>query len=164
MQLGQGQLFDPEPVDRTGSAGDAGGTRVGRIAFLPLAQGMLTNRYLNGVPQDARATRNGSLSQTLLTDQNLAAIRTLNEIAGARGQTLAQMAIAWVLRDPRVTSALIGARTIEQLDDSLDAIQMLDFAADELAAIDKAADDGGINLWSESSDIATLLAAQGALA
>jgi L-glyceraldehyde 3-phosphate reductase len=79
----------------------------------------------------------------------------LNEIAGARGRTLAQMAIAWVLRDPRVTSALIGARTVEQLDDSLDATQMLDFAADELAAIDKPA-DGGINLWSESSDIAAL--------
>ena len=135
---------------------------VGCIAFSPLAQGMLTNKCLNGVPQDARATRDGSLSQTLLTDRNLAAIRILNEIAGARGQTLAQMAIAWVLRDPRVTSALIGARTIEQLDDSLDAIQRLDFAADELAAIDKAADDGGINLWSESSDIATLPAAQGA--
>jgi L-glyceraldehyde 3-phosphate reductase len=86
----------------------------------------------------------------------------LNEIAGARGQTLAQMAIAWVLRDPRVTSALIGARTVEQLDDSLDAIQMLDFAADELAAIDKAADDGGINLWSDLSDIAALPPAKGA--
>jgi L-glyceraldehyde 3-phosphate reductase len=97
----------------------------------------------------------------LLTEQNLAAIRALNDIAGARGQTLAQMAIAWVLRDPRVTSALIGARTVEQLDDSLDAVKALDFSADELAAIDKAADDGGLNLWAESSDIDTLPAAQG---
>lgn len=134
---------------------------VGCIAFSPLAQGMLTNKYLSGVPQDTRATRGGSLSQTLLTDQNLAAVRTLNQIAGERGQTLAQMALAWVLRDPRVTSALIGARTVEQLDDSLDSIKMLDFSVDELAAIDKAANDGGIHLWSESSDIATLPAAQG---
>jgi L-glyceraldehyde 3-phosphate reductase len=133
----------------------------GCIAFSPLAQGMLTNKYLGGVPHDARANRQGSLSQALLTDQNLAAIRTLNDIAQGRGQTLAQMAIAWVLRDPRVTSALIGARTVEQLDDSLDALAKLDFSADELTAIDKAADDGGINLWSESSDIAALPAAQG---
>ena len=122
---------------------------IGCIAFSPLAQGMLTDKYLNGVPQDARATRGGSLSQTL------------NEIAGERGQTLAQMALAWVLRDPRVTSALIGARTVEQLDDSLDSIKMLDFSVDELTAIDKAAEDGGINLWSESSDISALPAAQG---
>jgi L-glyceraldehyde 3-phosphate reductase len=133
----------------------------GCIAFSPLAQGMLTNKYLHGVPQDARANRAGSLSQTMLTDQNLAAIQALNNIALERGQTLAQMAIAWVLRDPRVTSALIGARTVEQLDDSLDSIKMLNFAADELAAIDKAAEDGGINLWAESSDIAALPAAQG---
>jgi L-glyceraldehyde 3-phosphate reductase len=134
---------------------------VGCIAFSPLAQGMLTNKYLQGVPQDARATRDGSLSQALLTDRNLAAIRTLNDIAGERGQTLAQMAIAWVLRDPRVTSALIGARTVEQLDDSLDSLKTLDFSADELTAIDNAADDGGVNLWSGSSDITALPAAQG---
>ena len=133
----------------------------GCIAFSPLAQGMLTDKYLNGVPEGARAGRGGSLSQTMLSEQNLAAIRTLNDIARGRGQTLAQMAIAWVLRDPRVTSALIGARTVEQLDDSLDAIQRLDFSADELSAIDKAAEDGGINLWAESSDIVTLPAAQG---
>ena len=133
----------------------------GCIAFSPLAQGMLTNRYLSGVPQDARASRGGSLSQNLLTEQNIAAIRALNDIATARGQTLAQMAIAWVLRDLRVTSALIGARTVAQLDDSLDATKKLDFSADELAAIDRAAEDGGINLWSESSDIAKLPAPQG---
>ncbi|GAA4221982.1 L-glyceraldehyde 3-phosphate reductase [Sphingomonas endophytica] len=133
----------------------------GCIAFSPLAQGMLTDKYLHGVPQDARANRGGSLSQDLLTEQNLAAIRALNDIAAARGQTLAQLAIAWVLRDPRITSALIGARTVAQLDDSLDAVRTLDFSPDELAAIDKAAADGGINLWAESSDIVTLPAAQG---
>lgn len=133
----------------------------GCIAFSPLAQGMLTGKYLDGVPKDARASRGGSLSQSLLTEQNLAVIRRLNDIAQARGQTLAQMAIAWVLRDPRVTSALIGARTVEQLDDSLDAVARLDFTPDELAAIDRAAQDGGINLWAESSDIAELPAAQG---
>lgn len=133
----------------------------GCIAFSPLAQGMLTDKYLNGVPQDARASRGGSLSQSLLTDANLAAIRRLHEIAAARGQTLAQMAIAWTLRDPRVTSALIGARTVEQLDDSLDAVRRLDFSTEELAAIDRAAEDGGINLWAESSDIVGMPAAQG---
>jgi L-glyceraldehyde 3-phosphate reductase len=133
----------------------------GCIAFSPLAQGMLTTKYLDGVPGDARASRGGSLSQGLLSEQNLAAIRRLNGIATERGQALAQMAIAWVLRDPRITSALIGARTVEQLDDSLDAIKRLDFSAEELAAIDGAAEDGGINLWSSSSDIVTLPPAQG---
>ncbi|WP_033921427.1 L-glyceraldehyde 3-phosphate reductase [Sphingomonas sp. 37zxx] len=133
----------------------------GCIAFSPLAQGMLTDKYLNGVPEGARASRQGSLSQTLLSDQNIETIRRLDAIATERGQTLAQMAIAWVLRDPRVTSALIGARTVQQLDDSLDATRRLDFTADELAAIDSAAQDGGINLWATSSDIAELPAAQG---
>ncbi len=133
----------------------------GCIAFSPLAQGMLTTKYLDGVPEDARASRGGSLSQALLTDRNLAAIRALDAIAGRRGQTLAQMAIAWVLRDPRVTSALIGARSVEQLDDSLDAVKRLDFSAGELEAIDAAAQDGGINLWAGSSDIVDLPAAQG---
>ncbi|RYE99873.1 MAG: L-glyceraldehyde 3-phosphate reductase, partial [Oxalobacteraceae bacterium] len=128
---------------------------IGCIAFSPLAQGMLTNKYLSGVPEGARAGRGGSLSQRLLTEQNLAAIRALNSIAIARGQTLAQMAIAWVLRDARVTSALIGARTVEQLDDSLDAIKKLSFSPEELSAIDAAAKDGGINLWEGSSDIVT---------
>ncbi|KTT74713.1 L-glyceraldehyde 3-phosphate reductase [Sphingomonas endophytica] len=133
----------------------------GCIAFSPLAQGMLSDKYLRGVPDGARAARGGSLSQSMLTEQNLDAIRALDAIARGRGQSLAQMAIAWVLRDPRVTSALIGARTVEQLDDSLDAVKRLDFAADELAAIDAAAADGGINLWATSSDIAELPAAQG---
>ncbi|AOH83370.1 aldo/keto reductase [Sphingomonas panacis] len=138
---------------------DALGT--GCIAFSPLAQGMLTAKYLGGVPQDARASRQGSLSQALLSERNLTAIRTLDGIAKQRGQTLAQMAIAWVLRDPRITSALIGARTVEQLDDSLDAVKDLQFTADELAAIDAAAEDGGINIWSGSSEISTLPPAQG---
>jgi len=137
------------------------GLGTGCIAFSPLAQGMLTAKYLTGVPQDARASRGGSLSETLLTEDNLAAIRRLNAIAKARGQTLAQMAIAWVLRDSRITSALIGARTVEQLDDSLDAVKNLDFSLEEQGAIDRAAEDGGINLWAESSDIVTLPAAQG---
>jgi L-glyceraldehyde 3-phosphate reductase len=133
----------------------------GCIAFSPLAQGMLTAKYLDGVPADARASREGSLSQTLLTEANVAAIRTLDGIARERGQTLAQMAIAWVLRDPRVTSALIGARSVAQLDDSLDALNNPAFSEDELAAIDAAAEDGGINIWSDSSDIADLPAGQG---
>lgn len=133
----------------------------GCIAFTPLAQGLLSDKYLNGVPADARAARGGSVGQWQLSEQNLAAIRKLNDIAQARGQSLAQMAIAWVLRDPRVTSALIGARTVEQLDDSLDAVARLDFTAEELAAIDEAAPDGGINLWAVSSDIAALPEAQG---
>ncbi len=133
----------------------------GCIAFSPLAQGMLTDKYLGGVPKDARAARGGSLSETLLTDRNIDAVRALDAIAKGRGQTLAQMAIAWVLRDPRVTSALIGARTVEQLDDALDALGNLDFETDELAAIDAAAPDGQINIWSGSSDITVLPKAQG---
>jgi L-glyceraldehyde 3-phosphate reductase len=133
----------------------------GCIAFSPLAQGMLTTKYLGGVPDRSRASRGGSLSQTLLNERNLAAVRALNDIAGARGQTLAQMAIAWVLRDPRVTSALIGASSVDQLDESLDAVKQLAFSTDELAAIDGAADDGDINIWSSSSDIVALPRAQG---
>ena len=133
----------------------------GCIAFSPLAQGMLTAKYLDGVPKGARASRNGSLSPDLLSERNLTAINRLNAIAAQRGQTLAQMAIAWVLRDPRVTSALIGARNVDQLDDSLDALRQLDFNAEDLTAIDDAAVDGGINLWSGSSDIVALPAAQG---
>ncbi|WP_342250205.1 L-glyceraldehyde 3-phosphate reductase [Sphingomonas sp. OTU376] len=125
----------------------------GCIAFSPLAQGMLSNKYLNGVPEDARASKGGSLNQRLLSDDNIARIRALHAIAQKRGQTLAQMAIAWVLRDPRVTSALIGARTVEQLDNSLDAVNNLDFSADELAEIDQHATDGSLDLWKISSSI-----------
>jgi len=125
----------------------------GCIAFSPLAQGMLTAKYLNGVPADARAAREGSLSQDLLSDDNIERIRRLNAIAERRGQSLAQMAIAWVLRDPRVTSALIGARTVNQLDNSLDAVNNLAFSDAELAEIDRYATDGSINLWQVSSSI-----------
>ncbi len=124
---------------------DVAGT--GCIAFSPLAQGMLTTKYLQGVPDDARAAKGRSFSQTLLSEDNLSRVRGLNEIAQARGQSLAQMAIAWVLRDPRVTSALIGARNVAQIDDSLDALGNLQLSADELAAIDRHATEGGIDLW-----------------
>lgn len=126
---------------------------VGCIAFSPLAQGMLSDKYLKGVPADARARRDGSLKQRMLSADNLDRIRALNDIAAARGQSLAQMAIAWVLRDARVTSALIGARTLAQLDDSLDAVKRLDFSAEELAAIDHHAGDGQVDIWRVSSGI-----------
>ena len=127
---------------------------VGCIAFSPLAQGMLTNKYLGGVPTDSRAARGGSLGDRMLSDDNLARIQALNAIAQARGQSLAQMALAWVLRDPRVTSALIGARTVAQLEDSLAALNALDFTADELAQIDRHATEGAIDLWKISSNLA----------
>jgi len=123
----------------------------GCIAFSPLAQGLLTSKYLNGTPDDARVGRDGSFHKEMLSEDNLARVRALNAIAERRGQTLAQMAIAWTLRDPRVTSSLIGARTVEQLDDSLDAVARLDFSPDELAEIDKYATDGGTDLWRESA-------------
>jgi len=133
----------------------------GCIAFSPLAQGLLTDKYLRGVPDDARAARGGSLATSQLSEENLARVRALGEIAAARGQSLAQMAIAWVLRDPRVTSALIGARTVDQLDDSLDALENLAFSDDEKADIDAQAGGIGINIWEESSVIQTLPAAGG---
>ena len=132
----------------------------GCIAFSPLAQGMLTSKYLNGVPADARAARGGSLGQHLLSEENLAHIRALDSIAKRRGQTLAQMAIAWVLRDPRVTSALVGARTVQQLDDSLDAVNNLAFSPEELAEIDAHATEGGIDLWKVSSTLEELPASR----
>ncbi|MCW3158202.1 L-glyceraldehyde 3-phosphate reductase [Micropruina sonneratiae] len=120
---------------------------VGCIAFSPLAQGMLTDKYLGGVPEGSRAAQGKSLSPDLLTDENLDHIRALNDIAAERGQTLAQLALAWVLRDERVTSALIGASSVKQLEDSLGAVDNLDFTDDELDAIDAHAVEGGINLW-----------------
>jgi L-glyceraldehyde 3-phosphate reductase len=125
--------------------------RIGAIAFSPLAQGLLTDRYIDGVPPGSRASRGGSLGQSLLTDQNLANVRALNQIARRRGQTLAQMALAWVLRDPRVTSALVGASSVAQLEDNLAALRNLAFAPDELAEIDRYAVEGGVNLWAPSS-------------
>jgi L-glyceraldehyde 3-phosphate reductase len=128
-----------------------GREKVGCIVFSPLGQGMLTDRYLNGIPEDSRAAKDGFLKQSFLNDENLARIRGLNEIAQRRAQSLAQMAIAWVLRDERVTSALIGASSVRQLEDSLGALDKLDFSEDELAEIDRYAVDAGINIWEQSS-------------
>jgi L-glyceraldehyde 3-phosphate reductase len=120
----------------------------GCIAFSPLAQGLLTGKYLKGVPAESRAKfENSSLLKEFLSEKNLKSVRALNDIAKGRGQTLAQMAIAWVLRDKRVTSALIGARNVEQLDDSLDALKKLKFTAAELKEIDRHAQDGDLDLW-----------------
>ncbi len=124
----------------------------GCIVFSPLAQGMLTDRYLGGVPDDSRASRAGSLDPKMLSEENLVKIRALNEIAQGRGQSLAQMAIAWVLRDSRVTSALIGASSVAQLDANVAALAKTSFSNDELVAIDRHATDGGINIWAESSN------------
>jgi L-glyceraldehyde 3-phosphate reductase len=119
----------------------------GCIAFSPLAQGMLTDKYLDGVPAGSRASQGKSLSTDLLTDEALRHVRALDDLAGSRGQSLAQMALAWALRDPRVTSVLIGASSVGQLDDSLGALDRLEFSDDELTAIDGHAVDSGIDLW-----------------
>ncbi len=124
---------------------------IGCIAFSPLAQGMLTNKYLAGQPADSRVQANGSLKRDFLSPENLANIRALNEIAQNRGQTLAQMAIAWVLRKPQVTSALIGASKVSQIEDCVGALARKDFSADELTEIDRHAKDGALNIWSASS-------------
>jgi L-glyceraldehyde 3-phosphate reductase len=124
----------------------------GCISFSPLAQGMLTNRYLNGVPEGSRATEDKSLSRDLLTDESLDKVRALNAIAERRGQTLAQMAIAWVLREPRMTSTVLGASSVAQLENNVAAVANTAFSDDELAEIDKYATDAGINLWKQSSD------------
>jgi L-glyceraldehyde 3-phosphate reductase len=126
--------------------------RIGAIAFSPLAQGLLTDRYLGGVSQDSRAARGGSFDPALLTDANIANVRGLNEIAQRRGQSLAQMALAWTIRDPRVASALVGASSVEQLEDSLGALEHLAFEPAELAEIDRFAVEGGVNLWTRSSN------------
>ena len=120
---------------------------VGAIVFSPLAQGLLTDRYLNEIPSDSRVRSGNYFSADLLTEENLARVRALTEIASARGQSLAQMAIAWVLRDERVTSALLGASSVEQLEQNIAALSRLDFDADELTQIDRHAHEGGINLW-----------------
>jgi L-glyceraldehyde 3-phosphate reductase len=125
----------------------------GCIAFSPLAQGLLTNKYLNGVPADARASKqNSSMPKDSLTEENVKRVRALNEVAKARGQSLAQMAIAWVLRLSGVTSALIGARNVEQLDDSLDALKNLVFTDAELAEIDRSAQEGGLDIWKNARE------------
>ena len=129
-----------------------GDTGVGCIAFSPLAQGMLTDKYLNGIPEGSRAAQGKSLDPSLLSEAALTHVRELDRMARARGQSLAQMALAWALRDPRVTSVLVGASSVAQLDDSLDAVQNLAFSDEELAEIDQHAVEAGINLWKTSSD------------
>ncbi|HHU44180.1 MAG TPA: aldo/keto reductase [Actinomycetales bacterium] len=123
---------------------------LGVIAFSPLAQGLLTDRYLDGIPADSRLGA-GKMNRAFLAEDTLASIRALNDIAAGRGQSLAQMAIAWVLRRPEVTSALIGASSVAQLDDNLDAVRNLDFSDEELAAIDAHAVDRGINQWDRAT-------------
>ncbi len=137
--------IEPELLDTLGDEG------IGCIAFSPLAQGLLTDKYLNGIPEDSRVRYGVSFSDGMLTDNNLAKVRGLKEIAERRGQSLAQMAIAWTLRDPRVTSALIGVSSLKQLENNLGALKNLDFSAEELAEIDKFAHDGELNLWAPSS-------------
>jgi L-glyceraldehyde 3-phosphate reductase len=139
--------IEPELLDGVGELG------IGCIVFSPLAQGMLTDKYLDGIPEGSRASHASTLSPDLLTQETLAKIRALNEIAARRGQTLAQMALAWSLRDPRVTSALVGASSVEQLEANVAALDRLDFSDEELAEIDRYASESGINLWAESSRV-----------
>ena len=127
---------------------------IGSIVFSALAQGMLSDRYLNGIPEDSRAAQEKSLNPDFLNEQTLVNIRALNDIAHRRGQTLAQMAIAWVLRDPRVTTALIGASSIQQLEDSVGALEKRSFSESELTEIDRHALEANINIWSASSETA----------
>jgi L-glyceraldehyde 3-phosphate reductase len=137
--------IEPELLDTLGDLG------IGCITFSPLAQGMLTDRYLHGIPEGSRASRPSSLSPDLLTEQALEKIRALDGIAKERGQTLAQMALAWTLRDRRVTSTLIGASSVEQLEANAAAVDKLELGADELAEIDRFATESGINIWAQSS-------------
>ena len=137
--------IEPELLDVLGELG------VGCIVFSPLAQGMLTDKYLDGIPEGSRASRDGSLSPSLIDEQALAKIKALNEIAARRGQTLAQLALAWTLRDPRVTSTLVGASSVEQLEANVATLEKLDLTEDELAEIDHYATEADINLWAASS-------------
>jgi L-glyceraldehyde 3-phosphate reductase len=137
--------IEPELLDTVGELG------IGCIVFSPLAQGMLSDKYLDGIPEGSRASRSATLSPDLLTPEVLEKIRSLNEIARLRGQTLAQMAVAWVLRDPRVTSALVGASSVEQLEANVAALDHVEFSPEELDEIDRYATDSGINLWAASS-------------
>jgi L-glyceraldehyde 3-phosphate reductase len=125
---------------------------VGCIVFSPLAQGLLTSRYLDGVPEDSRIRIGNYLRESMLSEDNLARVRGLNEIAQRRGQSLAQMAIAWVLRDPRITSALLGASSVNQLEQNVAALERVDFDQAEFDEIDRYAGDGGVNIWATSSD------------
>src|SRR4249920_3393141 len=138
--------IEAELLDTLGDLG------VGCICFSPLAQGALTDRYLAGIPEGSRASRPGSMSPDQLSEETMAKVRTLNEIAQRRGQTLAQLALAWTLRDPRMTSTLVGASSIEQLEQNLGALQKPDFTAIELEEIDRCATESGINIWAASSE------------
>ena len=126
---------------------------VGSIVFSPLAQGMLTTKYLQEIPKDSRASQQKSLNPDFLTDENMEKIKALNVIAKSRGQTLAQMAIAWVLKKGRITSALIGASKAEQVIDCVGALENLEFSDTELADIDRFATDGGVNIWAKSAEL-----------
>jgi L-glyceraldehyde 3-phosphate reductase len=140
--------IEPELLDVLDAEG------VGCIVFSPLAQGMLTDKYLDGVPEGSRASqRDGSFDSEMLTEENVERLRALNEVARARGQSLAQLALAWTLRDSRITSTLIGASSVEQLDQNLGSLEALDFDDSELAEIDRHAADGGINIWAPSSQV-----------
>jgi L-glyceraldehyde 3-phosphate reductase len=139
--------IEPELLDVLDTEG------VGCIAFSPLAQGVLTDRYLDGVPAGSRASRDGTLAPDTLTEQTLAKVRALNESARRRGQSLAQMALAWALRDPRVTSALVGASSVAQLEANVGALDRLDFTDEELDEIDHYATESDINIWAESSRV-----------
>jgi L-glyceraldehyde 3-phosphate reductase len=138
--------IEPELLDVLNEEG------IGCICFSPLAQGMLTGKYLNGIPEGSRASRDYSLTRDLFTDEALDKIRALNDLAAGRGQTLAQLALAWTLRDSRVTSTLIGASSVAQLEENVGALDHLDFTDDELAEIDRHATDSGINIWASSSE------------
>ncbi len=139
--------IEPELLDVLGEEG------IGCIVFSPLAQGMLTDKYLAGIPEGSRASRDGSFSPDLLTEQTLAKIRALNEIAARRGQTLAQLALAWTLRDTRITSTLVGASSVAQLEANVAALDRLDLSEEELAEIDRYATESDINLWARSSNL-----------
>ena len=136
--------IEQELLDVVGELG------LGCIGFSPLAQGLLTERYLEGIPEGSRASRNESFSQSLLSEEALARVRVLKEIAAERGQSLAQLALAWTLRDPRMTSTLIGASSLEQLEANVAALDRLGFASDELAEIDRVAVDSGVDIWATS--------------
>jgi L-glyceraldehyde 3-phosphate reductase len=137
--------IEPDLLDALGELG------VGCIVFSPLAQGMLTDKYLDGIPEGSRASRPGSLSPDLLTEDALDRIRALNDIAAGRGQSLAQLALAWALRDTRMTSTLVGASSVEQLEANVATLDRLDLSDDELAEIDRYAVESGINIWAASS-------------
>jgi L-glyceraldehyde 3-phosphate reductase len=139
--------IEPELLETLAAEG------IGCIVFSPLAQGLLTAKYLDGVPEGSRASQDGTFSPEVLSEETLSKVRTLNELASSRGQSLAEMALAWTLRDERITSTLIGASSVEQLEENVRALERLDFTPDELAEIDRHATDSGLNLWAASAEV-----------